>query len=229
MFCKYCGENISEDSVFCSKCGKVLAATSFKEDAASVKSIHTEYEVCSICGNTLLPGERPDICDMCYYDGKGATIGEVVKKVVYKPLNKRKHFLIWFLAVFLIAVLCLGVKIHDLNSASNAIALQSSSNPSKYDIETAFLSDISELVSTITGKMKFDYGSFAFVDSQDGTYIVWIDFTSKNAFNVDLKYTAKGMYKFDKANDELTLTLLAVDDEVYYSTNDPQSSNSNTP
>ena len=86
----------------------------------------------------------------------------------------------------------------------------------KYDVEIAFIQDVQELVPTITGKMKFDYQSYKFLDMGDNVLAVSIDFTSENAFGVELKYTATAAYDYDDENYTITLMTLGVDDQVYY-------------
>ena len=76
--------------------------------------------------------------------------------------------------------------------------------------------NVQELVSTVTGKMDFDYQSFQFLDAGDNVIVVSIDFTSKNVLGVDLKYTAKAAYDYNPADNSATLMFLGVDDQVYY-------------
>lgn len=76
--------------------------------------------------------------------------------------------------------------------------------------------NVQELVSTVTGKMDFDYQSFQFVEAGDNVIAVSIDFTSKNVLGVDLKYTAKAAYDYNPVDDSTTLMILGVDDQVYY-------------
>ena len=54
MFCKYCGEQISDDSVFCSKCGKKLTE-SMTEKKLDPNSINPQKEEKIVIEATIKP------------------------------------------------------------------------------------------------------------------------------------------------------------------------------
>lgn len=183
--------------------------------------------LCKNCGYEI--DDDAVFCQWCGYaqtDDNFNARSQKPKNEQYNPKKNTSSRPVWiFVLVTALVIAIFLMFFSQPSSQSNApsqnsyvsSSTSSAKNASdlKYEVITVFCQNIQEMIPTITGKYDFDYSSYVFT-ADDDVIATRIDFSSPNAFGVDLKYTVTAVYEYLPESFTVNLVSLYLDDEIVF-------------